>query len=198
MEKDLINLVKSEMPNDYCKMICAMMKKEDSEWVKEFLLTRLLVYSVAYDNYKLVDTIYKESMKSNVLGIKDRINILYLYYLEKCGKQDEKLKQEVLTSYNELDLTKEFQSLESIDYDRREIINNYRKHEDFVIETFLGLLHRCEIIMNCIRYKFLIDNFDIEENSKIDRLLNWNIFLIKKYNTVKDKNYIQKYEDELV
>lgn len=198
MEKDLINLVKSEMPNDYCKMICAMMKKEDSEWVKEFLLTRLLVYSVAYDSHSLVEAIYEELMKSNVLGIRDRIKILYLYYLEKCGKKDENLKHEVLTSYSELDLTKEFQSLELIENDRRAIINNYRKHEDFVIETFLGLLHRCEIIMNCIRYKFLTDNFEVEENSKIDRLLNWNIFLIKKYNTVKNKNYIKKYDDELV
>ena len=41
-----------------------------------------------------------------------------------------------------------------------------------------------------MKYKILIKYLNLENNSKIDRILKWNITLIKKYDNLKDMKWL--------
>lgn len=192
MDEDIINLIRNGISNDYCKLICQEAIEEERGSLKESYVIGIMIYCIFYDMSYFVEYIYKENIKNNTLEVQYKINILYLYYLEKNHKDNIKLKNEILEQYKKQKLkrrqvTKEIQKLNLINFDRKIIKYNNKKQENIVIKKFLELQQRLDIIACCIEYKFLIDNLNFENNIKIDRILNWNIFLIKKYNTIEDK-----------
>ena len=150
-----------------------------------------MIYDIPY----FVEYIYKENTQNNILKEQEQINILYLYYLEKNNKEDINLKNKILEKYKKRKIekrrvTKEIQKLRLINFDRKIIKYNNKKQENIVIKKFLESQNRLNIIACCIKYKFLINNLNLKDNKKIDRILNWNIFLIKKYNSIEDKIWL--------
>ena len=105
------------------------------------------------------------------------------------------MKNKILAKYKKEKIkkrkvTKEIQKLNLINFDRKIIKYTNKKQQNIVIKKFLELLRRMDIVSCCIEYKFLIDNLNLKNNKKIDRILNWNMFLIKKYNTIEDKIWL--------
>ena len=154
-----------------------------------------MIYCMIYDIPYFVEQIYKENIQNNVLKEQEKINILYLYYLERNNKENIELKNKILKKYTngkseKRKVTKEIQKLSLINFDRKIIKYNNKKEKNIVIKKFLELQNRIDMIACCIEYKFLINNLNLKDNKKIDRILNWNIFLIKKHNTIEDKIWL--------
>ena len=75
----------------------------------------------------------------------------------------------------------------------RKLIKFYHKrykNEDEVIKNSTIVNHRLDIISTCIEYKVLIKILGLQENKKVDRILNWNILRVKKCNTIEDKLWL--------
>lgn len=89
-------------------------------------------------------------------------------------------------------LLKEISSLSMINFYRKLIKFYYKryKNEDEVIKNSTIVNHRLDIISTCIEYKVLIKILGLQENKKVDRILNWNILRVKKCNTIEDKLWL--------
>lgn len=195
MDENIINLIRNRISNDYCKLMCDEIIEEKSKLIMESYIIGLMIYCMIYDIPYFVEYIYKENTQNNILKEQEQINILYLYYLEKNNKEDINLKNKILEKYTKGKIekrrvTKEIQKLRLINFDRKIIKYNNKKQENIVIKKFLESQNRLNIIACCIKYKFLINNLNLKDNKKIDRILNWNIFLIKKYNSIEDKIWL--------
>ena len=195
MDENIINLIRNRISNDYCKLMCDEIIEEKSKVIMESYIIGLMIYCMIYDIPYFVEYIYKENTQNNILKEQEQINILYLYYLEKNNKEDINLKNKILEKYTKGKIekrrvTKEIQKLRLINFDRKIIKYNNKKQENIVIKKFLESQNRLNIIACCIKYKFLINNLNLKDNKKIDRILNWNIFLIKKYNSIEDKIWL--------
>ena len=195
MDENIINLIRNRISNDYCKLMCDEVIEEKSKLLLQSYITGLMIYCMIYDIPYFVEQIYKENIQNNVLKEQEQINILYLYYLERNNKENIELKNKILKKYTngkseKRKVTKEIQKLSLINFDRKIIKCNNKKQKNIVIKKFLELQHRLNMIACCIEYKFLINNLNLKDNKKIDRILNWNIFLIKKHNTIEDKIWL--------
>ena len=195
MDENIINLIRNRISNDYCKLMCDEIIGEKSKLIMESYIIGLMIYCMIYDIPYFVEYIYKKNTQNNILKEQEQINILYLYYLEKNNKEDINLKNKILEKYTKGKIekrrvTKEIQKLRLINFDRKIIKYNNKKQENIVIKKFLESQNRLNIIACCIKYKFLINNLNLKDNKKIDRILNWNIFLIKKYNSIEDKIWL--------
>ena len=195
MDENIINLIRNRISNDYCKLMCDEVIEEKSKLLIQSYMTGLMIYCMIYDIPYFVEQIYKENIQNNVLKEQEQINILYLYYLERNNKENIELKNKILKKYTngkseKRKVTKEIQKLSLINFDRKIIKYNNKKQKNIVIKKFLELQHRLNMIACCIEYKFLINNLNLKDNKKIDRILNWNIFLIKKHNTIEDKIWL--------
>ncbi len=195
MDENIINLIRNRISNDYCKLMCDEVIEEKSKLLIQSYMTGLMIYCMIYDIPYFVEQIYKENTKNNVLKEQEQINILYLYYLERNNKENIELKNKILEKYTngkseKRKVTKEIQKLSLINFDRKIIKYNNKKEKNIVIKKFLELQNRIDMIACCIEYKFLINNLNLKDNKKIDRILNWNIFLIKKHNTIEDKIWL--------
>ena len=195
MDENIINLIRNRISNDYCKLMCDEVIEEKSKLLLQSYITGLMIYCMIYDIPYFVEQIYKENIQNNVLKEQEQINILYLYYLERNNKENIDLKKKILKKYTngkseKRKVTKEIQKLSLINFDRKIIKYNNKKQKNIVIKKFLELQHRLNMIACCIEYKFLINNLNLKDNKKIDRILNWNIFLIKKHNTIEDKIWL--------
>lgn len=195
MDENIINLIRNRISNDYCKLMCDEVIEEKSKLLLQSYITGLMIYCMIYDIPYFVEQIYKENTKNNVLKEQEQINILYLYYLERNNKENIELKNKILEKYTngkseKRKVTKEIQKLSLINFDRKIIKYNNKKEKNIVIKKFLELQNRIDMIACCIEYKFLINNLNLKDNKKIDRILNWNIFLIKKHNTIEDKIWL--------
>ncbi len=195
MDENIINLIRNRISNDYCKLMCDEVIEEKSKLLLQSYITGLMIYCMIYDIPYFVEQIYKENIQNNVLKEQEQINILYLYYLERNNKENIELKNKILKKYTngkseKRKVTKEIQKLSLINFDRKIIKYNNKKQKNIVIKKFLELQHRLNMIACCIEYKFLINNLNLKDNKKIDRILNWNIFLIKKHNTIEDKIWL--------
>ena len=195
MDENIINLIRNRISNDYCKLMCDEVIEEKSKLLIQSYMTGLMIYCMIYDIPYFVEQIYKENTQNNVLKEQEQINILYLYYLERNNKENIELKNKILKKYTngkseKRKVTKEIQKLSLINFDRKIIKYNNKKQKNIVIKKFLELQHRLNMIACCIEYKFLINNLNLKDNKKIDRILNWNIFLIKKHNTIEDKIWL--------
>ena len=195
MDENIINLIRNRISNDYCKLMFDEIIEEKSKLIMESYIIGLMIYCMIYDIPYFVEYIYKENTQNNILKEQEQINILYLYYLEKNNKEDINLKNKILEKYTKGKIekrrvTKEIQKLRLINFDRKIIKYNNKKQENIVIKKFLESQNRLNIIACCIKYKFLINNLNLKDNKKIDRILNWNIFLIKKYNSIEDKIWL--------
>lgn len=195
MDENIINLIRNRISNDYCKLMCDEVIEEKSKLLIQSYMTGLMIYCMIYDIPYFVEQIYKENTQNNVLKEQEQINILYLYYLERNNKENIELKNKILKKYTngkseKRKVTKEIQKLSLINFDRKIIKYNNKKEKNIVIKKFLELQNRIDMIACCIEYKFLINNVNLKDNKKIDRILNWNIFLIKKHNTIEDKIWL--------
>lgn len=195
MDENIINLIRNRISNDYCKLMCDEVIEEKSKLLIQSYMTGLMIYCMIYDIPYFVEQIYKENTQNNVLKEQEQINILYLYYLERNNKENIELKNKILKKYTngkseKRKVTKEIQKLSLINFDRKIIKYNNKKEKNIVIKKFLELQNRIDMIACCIEYKFLINNLNLKDNKKIDRILNWNIFLIKKHNTIEDKIWL--------
>ena len=192
MEESLINLIKNSILNDYCKLICNQAMKEENSAYRKYFFLELMIYSVIYDVPYFVEKIQKINTKKDILNSKEGLDFIYLYYLEKNNKEDIKLKNEILKKYKnkKKKINKEIQTLKLINFDRKVIKYNHRKENYKVVKRFAEIEERIDIILECMKYKILIKYLNLESNSKIDRILNWNITLIKKYDNLKDMKWL--------
>lgn len=193
MDKDLANLIRNSIPNDYCKLFCLDIMEEDKRnSLNDYCEEKIMIYCFIYDNSYFVDRIYKEK-DFNKKGVFDRtIRHIYLYNLLKNKKHDEALEKDICDTYKKekdiKQLKKDIDSLSELKFDRRLIKYYYnKKKDDIVIRNHNIISNRLSIISDCITYKLLIKLLNLEENKKIDRLLNWNISRVKKCNTIEDK-----------
>ncbi len=192
MEESLINLIKNSILNDYCKLICNQAMEEENSAYRKYFFLELMIYSVIYDVPYFVEKIQKINTKKDILNSKEGLDFIYLYYLEKNNKEDIKLKNEILKKYKnkKKKINKEIQTLKLINFDRKVIKYNHRKENYKVVKRFVEIEERIDIILECMKYKILIKYLNLESNSKIDRILNWNITLIKKYDNLKDMKWL--------
>lgn len=194
MDKDLANIIRNTILNDYCKRLCldVMEEENDDDNLSNFIDEKIMIYCLIYDNSYFVDRIYKEKSFNKNSNFK----YIYVYNLLKENKHDEKLEKELTSFYKNRKriekLNKEIESLAVINFDRKLMKIRYKKYkkEDEFIRNSTIINHRLDIISTCIEYKVLIKLLDLEENMKIDRILNWNISRVKKCNTIEDKLWL--------
>lgn len=198
MDKDLANIIRNSIPNDYCKLYCLDIMQEDENekiTINDYCERKVMIYCVIYDNSYFVKRIYKEK-DFNKEGIYDRdLKYLYLYDLLKNNKDDEELENEICSNYEKekdiKSLCKAMDSLRGVNFNRRFIkYYNKKKKEDIVTKNQNIVSSRLDIILDCITYKVLIKLLKLEDNKKIDRLLNWNISRVKKCHTIEDKLWL--------
>ena len=194
MDKDLANIIRNTISNDYCKRLCldVMEEENDGDSLSNFIDERIMLYCLIYDNSYFVDRIYKEKSFDKNSSFK----YIYVYNLFEENKHDEELEEELVSFYkNEKrikKLNKEIKSLIVINFARKLMKSQYKKYkkEDEFIRNSTIINHRLDIISICIEYKVLIKLLGLEENKKIDRILNWNISRVKKCNTIEDKLWL--------
>lgn len=192
MDEDTINLIKNSISNDYCKLICngAMMKQTQLE--RDLGLVELMTYCIIYDIEYFIERIYKEKLNRYFFNMQEQMDFIYLYYIESKGKENVNLRNKLINKYKmkRKKVFKEIETMNLINYNRKLIKQNHSKQEDIVIEKYLEVKHRLDIIAMCMKYKILIKYLNLENNKKVDKILNWNLFLVKKINTIEDKFWL--------
>ena len=192
MDEDTINLMKNSISNDYCKLICngAMMKQTQLE--RDLGLVELMTYCIIYDIEYFIERIYKEKLNRYFFNMQEQMDFIYLYYIESKGKENVNLRNKLINKYKmkRKKVFKEIETMNLINYNRKLIKQNHSKQEDIVIEKYLEVKHRLDIIAMCMKYKILIKYLNLENNKKVDKILNWNLFLVKKINTIEDKFWL--------
>lgn len=188
MDESLINLIKNSILNDYCKLMCIEAIEEQSTMKEEREIRNLMLYCIIYDMEYFV-----ERIKKDMSTYKKEIDYIYMYYLESKNKQNVNLQKQIIENYNKKakKIAKEIKTLSLINFDRKLLRYQHRKKgEDPVIKTSMKIYIRLDIIAECIKYKYLIKHLGLEDNKKIDKILNWNISVIKKTHTIEDKLWL--------
>lgn len=180
--------MKNGVSNDYCKLKCILAMGEKSDNSRERYLDDLMIYCMLYDMQYFIEIMHKEQINK----FQDKIDFIYLYYLEKNNKEDIEIKNMILEKYknNNKKIIKEIKTLNSINFNRKLIKYDHRKKEDIVIKKFMEIDQRLNIIAECMKYKLLIKYLKLENNSKIDRILKWNISLVKRAHTIENKLWL--------
>lgn len=189
MDEDLINLLKNSIPNDYCKLICSEIMEERRETDRQFFATELMVYCVIYEMDYFIEKLHTIKYKNDFFETQEKIDCIYLYYIERNNKEDIKLKSEFIKKYKNKSkkISKEIKTLELININRKIMKYNHRKNRDKVNKKASEIRQRTEIIIECMKYKCLMKYFNLKDSQKLDRILSWNIRNIKKSNTIDDK-----------
>jgi len=196
MDKDLANIIRNNIPNDYCKKLCLDVMEEENERnsLSDFRDEKIMLYCLIYGDSYFVNRIYKEKDFSKISHSTINFRYIYLYNLFKENKHDEELEEELFVVYSNKKemkkLNKEINSLSMINFYRKLIRFYYKKYEDEVIKNSTIINLRLDIISSCIEYKVLTKILFLEENNKIDRLLNWNISRVMRCNTIEDKLWL--------
>ena len=147
-------------------------------------------YCILYDATYFIEDLYKEKLKNSLLdNLDEEIDLLYLYYLKKNNKENLELKNEIIERYVEDKklISKEIKTLKLIDVGRKKLKSNRRRRGNAITKKYAEINLRFAIIANCLKYKFLIENLNLEDNKKLDRLIHWNVYLIKKSSTIENK-----------
>ena len=99
------------------------------------------------------------------------------------------MKNEIIERYVEDKklISKEIKTLKLIDVGRKKLKSNRRRRGNAITKKYAEINLRFAIIANCLKYKFLIENLNLEDNKKLDRLIHWNVYLIKKSSTIENK-----------
>lgn len=198
MDNDLANIIRNNIPNDYCKRLCldVMEGEQKNNNLSDFTDEKIMIYCLIYGDSYFVNRIYKEKNFDKISSFTINFRYIYLYNLFKENKQDKELEEELLLFYSNKKemkrLIKEISSLSMINFYRKLIKFYYKryKNEDEVIKNSTIVNHRLDIISTCIEYKVLIKILGLQENKKVDRILNWNILRVKKCNTIEDKLWL--------
>lgn len=193
MDDGTINFIRNEVPNDYAKLACTLMIDMEKEWIKRFYIPVVMLYCIIYDMSYYVELIYNEHTKDIPTELEENLNLLYFYYLVKNNKDYSMIKEKLIEKYkkeNKKSLVKEVKSLLLVNVIRKDIVKGLKKDKPDDVKRFHSVRFICDIILNCLRYKFLIDNLEIENNEKIDRILNWNLIKMKKYSTIENKELL--------
>lgn len=155
-------------------------------------LVDLMIYCVLYDMQYFIEIIRKEQMKFDFFKVQDKINFIYLYYLDENNREDRELKNNIIEKYSNKnkEIIKDIKTLNTINFNRKLITYDHGKKEDIVIKKSMEISQRLSIIAECMKYKFLIKYLNLEDNSKIDRILKWNISVVKKTHTIENKIWL--------
>lgn len=190
MDAGLVNFIKNEISNDFCKLICNVAIEFDDSEHNNLYIFDLMNYCILYDATYFIEDLYKEKLKNSLLdNLDEEIDLLYLYYLKKNNKENLELKNEIIERYVEDKklISKEIKTLKLIDVGRKKLKSNRRRRGNAISKKYAEINLRFAIIANCLKYKFLIENFNLEDNKKLDRLIHWNVYLIKKSSTIENK-----------
>lgn len=190
MDAGLVNFIKNEISNDFCKLICNVAIEFDDSEHNNLYIFDLMNYCILYDATYFIEDLYKEKLKNSLLdNLDEEIDLLYLYYLKKSNKENLELKNEIIERYVEDKklISKEIKTLKLIDMGRKKLKSNRRRRGNAISKKYAEINLRFAIIANCLKYKFLIENFNLEDNKKLDRLIHWNVYLIKKSSTIENK-----------
>lgn len=190
MDAGLVNFIKNEISNDFCKLICNVAIEFDDSEHNNLYIFDLMNYCILYDATYFIEDLYKEKLKNSLLdNLDEEIDLLYLYYLKKSNKENLELKNEIIERYVEDKklISKEIKTLKLIDMGRKKLKSNRRRRGNAISKKYAEINLRFTIIANCLKYKFLIENFNLEDNKKLDRLIHWNVYLIKKSSTIENK-----------
>ena len=190
MDAGLVNFIKNEISNDFCKLICNVAIEFDDSEHNNLYIFDLMNYCILYDATYFIEDLYKEKLKNSLLdNLDEEIDLLYLYYLKKNNKENLELKNEIIERYVEDKklISKEIKTLKLIDVGRKKLKSNRRRRGNAITKKYAEINLRFAIIANCLKYKFLIENLNLEDNKKLDRLIHWNVYLIKKSSTIENK-----------
>ena len=151
-----------------------------------------MVYCVIYNMDYFIEKLYETKLKKDIFDMQEKIDFIYLYYLEQKGQTNLELMQKLLEKYkSNKSINKEIKNLKEIKLERKIMIDEYKKQKyDFVILKMSELEKRLEILALCFKYKILIKYLKIENNEKIDKLIHWNLFMIKNADYIEDKIYL--------
>ena len=190
MDAGLVNFIKNEISNDFCKLICNVAIEFDDSEHNNLYIFDLMNYCILYDATYFIEDLYKEKLKNSLLdNLDEEIDLLYLYYLKKNNKENLELKNEIIERYVEDKklISKEIKTLKLIDVGRKKLKSNRRRRGNAITKKYAEINLRFAIIANCLKYKFLIENLNLEDNKKLDRLIHWNVYVIKKSSTIENK-----------
>ena len=190
MDAGLVNFIKNEISNDFCKLICNVAIEFDDSEHNNLYIFDLMNYCILYDATYFIEDLYKEKLKNSLLdNLDEEIDLLYLYYLKKSNKENLELKNEIIERYVEDKklISKEIKTLKLIDMGRKKLKSNRRRRGNAISKKYAEINLRFAIIANCLKYKFLIESLNLEDNKKLDRLIHWNVYLIKKSSTIENK-----------
>ena len=83
MDAGLVNFIKNEISNDFCKLICNVAIEFDDSEHNNLYIFDLMNYCILYDATYFIEDLYKEKLKNSLLdNLDEEIDLLYLYYLK--------------------------------------------------------------------------------------------------------------------
>ena len=136
MDKDLANIIRNNIPNDYCKRLCLDVMEEEriDNSLSDFTDEKIMLYCLIYGDSYFVNRIYKEKDFSKISHSTINFRYIYLYNLFKENKRDEELEEELFLVYSNKKemkkLNKEINSLSMINFFRKLIRFYNKKDED--------------------------------------------------------------------
>lgn len=194
MDKDIFNIIYNSAPNDFLKMECLDAQRSNmSKGMQKVCINIVFKFCVLYDMNYFIEKLYKEK---EINEDKDN-SFVYWYYLKKNHREDKELKAKLLSEYktekDKKKMIKEINKLSIINLARKLMIYEY-KHSKYDRDITVGSLvnDRIDIIADCMKYILLSEEWELEKNKKLERIMNWNIYSIKKHHTVNDELYLMQ------
>ena len=128
MDKELINLLKNSILNDYCKVICLLTINNTDKYMEKYYEEMLILYCIIYDFDYFIDRFYKIKSEYNTY---DEICFSFLYYMKQKKNVDGKLITNLLQKYkNKKNLNKtekEILNLDEINFHRRQLLRIHKE-----------------------------------------------------------------------
>lgn len=191
MDKELVNLLRNSISNDYCKIMCLLTINNKDKYMEKYYEKILILYCIIYDFDYFVSKIHKIKNENN--NSYDEISFSFLYYMKQKENMDEKLINNLLQKYkNKKKLNKteqEIQSLNEINFHRKQLQRIHKEYKKDKKRQFyiLDIIDkRMDIIALSMKYLILIDELKLNNNPKINRILKWNIKQVKQYDTLEE------------
>ena len=81
MDNDLANIIRNNIPNDYCKRLCldVMEGEQKNNNLSDFTDEKIMIYCLIYGDSYFVNRIYKEKNFDKISSFTINFRYIYLY-----------------------------------------------------------------------------------------------------------------------
>ncbi len=191
IDVDIINIIRNTISNDFCKLNCVVIIDSISQ--NKSTIKDILLYCLIYECDYLFEKLYNEILnKFNKHDLKD-FYYIYAYYKMIHGnssKEYEKIREKYIKK-NKIKILNPKKVLRSIKLSRI-LIKQIRKSEKEDYDEKIDSIIRQRLILyeEYLRYQILLKIYNQEIDEKIKRYEEWNLKMIKRNDTIRDREYL--------